>query len=107
MIRRSPLIQPMRGDVAYPWRVPFPGRLWAEFIAKLGGPELEAEQRLEAWVRTTIRAYPDDQPIPDAGDSYAWWRRQARTLFPAAPAVSAKSQQTASALQAVLAREVS
>lgn len=105
--RRSPLITPMRGDVAYPWRVPFPGRLLNEFAAKLGGPQELAERRVEDWVRTVIDSFPDDQPIPDSGDSYAWWRRQSRSLFPSAPVVSAKTQATRDGLNEFLARRES
>jgi hypothetical protein len=92
--RTSPLIPRQHGDVAYPWRVPFPGRLLTEFAAKLGGNGELAEKRVLDWVRTVIDSFDPDAPIPDAGDSFAWWRRQSRSLFPVAVTPSKVQERT-------------
>lgn len=71
------MLKPSKRNVAIPWRVAFPGDLWAEFRTRLavedhGGDERAADQALDAWA---MRLIADWGNKPTGGDDdFTFWR---------------------------------
>lgn len=72
-----PIVARQRRNVAIPWRVPFPGDLWAQLRARLAvedhhGDEAAAENVLHVWALRLIGEWGDK---PTGGDDdFAFWR---------------------------------
>jgi hypothetical protein len=82
--RGGPLIAGPGRNVAVPGRVPLPGTLFGEFVAKLGGDEVSAADRVRAWANDVLGRY-GESTIPGSADNFAFWRqRAAEELFGAA-----------------------
>lgn len=73
----APIVRPSRRNVAFPWRVPIHGDLWAQWRVRLAaedhhGDEAAADKALQAWAMRVVTDWGDK---PTGGDDdFAFWR---------------------------------